>query len=137
MSVEIVELPNHGDERGLSFSNGLWKEFLQQVKDIHIATIRPGAVRGNHYHKERREALFVLHNDQWSFHWESHPGGSVLERRFRGSGCVMITVEPGIGHGMRNDGGADLLLLAITNADYDPKNPDAHHRAVITTHGQL
>jgi oxalate decarboxylase/phosphoglucose isomerase-like protein (cupin superfamily) len=135
MSVEILELSSQGDERGVSFSDQMWKTFLQRVKDIHIATIRPGAVRGNHYHRERREVLFVMYFDDWSFHWEAEAGGSFLQRRFRGSGCVTITVEPEISHAVRNDGRVDLFMVGVSDANYDPRKPDAYRREVIAKTG--
>lgn len=137
MSVEILELSSQGDERGASFSDQRWRAFLQQVKDIHIATIHPGAVRGNHYHRERREVLFIMHADDWSFHWEAEAGGSLLQRRFRGSGCVMITIEPETSHAVRNDGRVDLFLVGVSDADYDPRNPDVYRRDVIAKTGTM
>jgi dTDP-4-dehydrorhamnose 3,5-epimerase-like enzyme len=131
MSVEVLRLSSQGDERGVSFANDKWRMFLQQVKDIHIATIRPGAVRGNHYHREQREVLFVTYTDEWSFHWEAEPGGPFLQRRFCGSGCVMITIEPEISHAVRNDGQEDLFLVGVSDADYDPLKPDAYRREVV------
>ena len=131
MSVIIWQLSAQEDQRGASFSDQRWKAFLQQVKDVHIATIRPGAVRGNHYHRKRREVLFVTHADSWSFHWEAEAEGQLLQRRFSGQGCVMIMIEPKISHAVYNDGRVDLFLVGVSNVDFDPSNPDAYRREVI------
>lgn len=68
--VQISTLTNRGDDRGDSFA--LLPEalqFLGDLADAHFSSILPGAVRGNHFHQRKREAIVVLHNFPWSFHW--------------------------------------------------------------------
>jgi dTDP-4-dehydrorhamnose 3,5-epimerase-like enzyme len=67
--VRIILLEDTGDHRGGSFAiPGPCLEFLDSVRDVHIASMRPGEVRGNHYHRDRREILCVVYTGQWSFH---------------------------------------------------------------------
>src|SRR6266849_457565 len=85
--VRIIRLTDTGDSRGSSFVTPVeCLEFLGAVRDVHIATINPGAVRGNHYHQRRREVLCILHTDRWSLHWDSGPDTGVRMETFSGSG---------------------------------------------------
>ena len=49
------------DERGWMV-NLIEKGFLdkERIKNIHLGTITPGQIRGNHFHEKQKEWLFVL-----------------------------------------------------------------------------
>jgi len=67
--IQTSELDNSGDGRGFSFtapSEAL--AFVGRTADVHLASTMPGAVRGNHYHLRRREAIVVLPGVNWSLH---------------------------------------------------------------------
>jgi dTDP-4-dehydrorhamnose 3,5-epimerase-like enzyme len=59
--VQITQLNNNGDARGFSFmAPAEALAFVGRMADVHLASMKPGAVRGNHYHLRRREAIVVL-----------------------------------------------------------------------------
>lgn len=67
--IEIRELGNSGDARGFSFTIPVEAlEFVGRMADVHLASTKPGGVRGNHYHLLRREAIVVLPGATWSLH---------------------------------------------------------------------
>ncbi len=123
--IEVTSRTDAGDPRGLAFavpSDAL--AALGGVADVHIMTVRPGAVRGNHFHARKREVLVVLHEDEWELHW-SDPGGKPQSRVFRGAGGVSLTVQPGVAHAIRNTGTADLTVAGLSPVPFDPADPDA------------
>jgi len=86
---------------------------------VHLAATKPGAVRGNHYHLRRREAIVVLPGTKWSLHWDE--GDEVAQHRnFNGAQAVIVLVSPGASHAVRNDDERDLWLVAISSEPYDP-----------------
>jgi len=120
-TLQITELKNYGDARGLSFtapSEAL--SFVGRMSDVHTASIKPGAVRGNHYHLRRREAIVVLPGAKWSLHWDEGEGAPTEHRKFDGSSAVIVLVSPGQSHAVRNDGERDLWFVAISSETYDP-----------------
>jgi uncharacterized cupin superfamily protein len=120
------------DARGASFALAAEQlGFLGPLRDVHVASILPGHVRGQHYHAERRELIVVIHEDDFSLHWDEGAGTAARERAFAGAGVVAITVEPHAAHALRNDGTRTLWLLAASDAPYDPRRPDAHPRSVL------
>ena len=128
--IQITELPNHGDQRGFSFTipaDAL--RFLERINDIHVASLLPEAIRGNHFHRRRREILVLTYAGDWSFHWDEGPGTPVQERSFDGRGAVLIMISPGASHAVRNDGYEPLTLMAASSEPYDPK--DSVPRRVI------
>ena len=71
MKVNISELGNSGDARGFSFTAPAEAlAFVGRMSDVHLASTKPGAVRGNHYHVKTRMAIVVLPGSRWSFHWD-------------------------------------------------------------------
>jgi oxalate decarboxylase/phosphoglucose isomerase-like protein (cupin superfamily) len=119
--IEIRELGNSGDARGLSFTIPAEAlEFVGRTADVHLASTKPGAVRGNHFHLRRREAIVVLPGATWSLHWDEGEGAPAQHREFNGGSAVLVLVAPGASHAVRNDGAADLWLVAISSQTYDP-----------------
>lgn len=121
MKVRIAELGNSGDARGLSFTAPAEAlEYVGRMADVHLASTKPGTVRGNHYHLRRREAIVVLPGVKWSLHWDEGDGGSPQHREFEGSCAVLVLVAPGASHAVRNDGAETMWLVAISSETYDP-----------------
>jgi dTDP-4-dehydrorhamnose 3,5-epimerase-like enzyme len=130
--ARITQIPDHGDIRGSSFTPpSIWTAFLGTVQDMHIASILPGAIRGNHYHLERREILLVQYQDRWSFYWDAGPETEARRHSFAGGGLVMIEVEPGASHAIRNEGAQTLLMIGMSSLSFDPEHPDSYLRTVV------
>ncbi len=103
---------------------------------MHVATIEPGAVRGNHFHAVRREVLVVMAEDRWSLHWDEGVGTPVQERGFPGPSTVLVIVPTGMSHALRNDGAVAMRMLGVTDGPYDADNPDAFPRVVVPVQGR-
>ena len=119
--LQISELHNNGDHRGLSFSappEAL--AFVGRMADVHLASIKPGAIRGNHYHLRRREGIVVLPGTRWSLHWDEGEGSPLQHREFDGASAVLVLISPHASHAIRNDGASILWFFAISSEAYDP-----------------
>ncbi len=110
MSVRVTSLSAYADARGESYSLPLT---LASFAECHIATVRPGCIRGNHVHTTRRELLAVLYTDRWTLFWDEGEGTDVQSRTFEGRGAVLMDVDPDCAHAVRNDGAAELQLVSI------------------------
>jgi oxalate decarboxylase/phosphoglucose isomerase-like protein (cupin superfamily) len=121
MTIQILELGNTGDARGFSFTAPpVALSFLGRVADMHLASTAPGAVRGNHYHLRKREAIVILPGTAWSLHWDEGEKTAEQHRQFDGSGAILVLVSPGGSHAVRNDGTTPLWLVACSSEPYDP-----------------
>jgi dTDP-4-dehydrorhamnose 3,5-epimerase-like enzyme len=128
---EIKRLSDRGDDRGSSYTpDDHWPAFLGKVADLHIATVLPGKIRGNHLHLRKREILLVIHADKWSFHWDEGPGTPSRQCVFEGNGAESIEVPAGCSHAVRNDGSVPLTVLGFSDEVYNPADPDAEKRPV-------
>jgi dTDP-4-dehydrorhamnose 3,5-epimerase-like enzyme len=129
--LAAVPLPSGGDARGVSFS--LLAPHLSRigdVRDVHIASVGPGHVRGNHFHARHRELICVVYRDTWSLHWDTGEGTATHTRTYSGSGAVLVSPPTGWSHAIRNDGAEELWLFAVSDAPYDPDSPDATPRVL-------
>ncbi len=121
MKIQISELNNSGDARGYSFSPpAAALDFVGRIADMHLASTGPGAVRGNHYHLRKREAILILPGAAWSLHWDQGEGTPAQHLSFSGSSAVLVLVSPGASHAVRNDGPTTLWLVTCSSEAYDP-----------------
>lgn len=138
MKISFEYLPDSTDARGLSFS--MLSRHLSRiglVADLHIAQVRPGSIRGNHYHLERQEMIAVVYQDDWSFYWDVGPGTDKEKRSFKGSGGVVVVPPKGWSHAVVNHGAKDLWVVASSDRPFDraatdPVARDAYPRTVAT-----
>ena len=130
-NIRVTLLQDAGDVRGSSFSTGpACISFLSDLRDLHITTLLPGYVRGNHYHRLKREVLLVLFKDRWELDWDSGENTSATRRQFEGSGVVLVEVEPEASHSVTNSGLEPLWIVGLSSTLYDPGCPDAFQRRV-------
>ena len=83
--------------------------FPRQFGHLHLVSMEPGAVRGNHYHQTLKEWLFAF-GGQYSFHWKA--GGNISRRLIPADKMVVIEIPPGITHTIRNESKETMYLLA-------------------------
>jgi dTDP-4-dehydrorhamnose 3,5-epimerase-like enzyme len=119
--LRISELSNRGDARGFSFTAPAEAlAFVGRIADVHLASTKPGAVRGNHYHVRRRQAIMAQPGVNWSLHWDEGEGSPAQHREFEGSRAVLVLLSPGASIAMRNEGNSDLWIVTISSETYDP-----------------
>jgi oxalate decarboxylase/phosphoglucose isomerase-like protein (cupin superfamily) len=121
--MQVVELANRGDARGLSLVvPDEAVAFLNVVGNVHFAASKPGAARGNHYHLRRREATIVLPASKWSLHGAENSKSDPQHRELEGNAAVLVLLSPPTVHAIRNDGSGELWLFAIQSQAHDPSD---------------
>lgn len=126
--VEAYVLSEEGDERGRAWQVGKGVDFLSAIEDVHLMTLKPGHVRGNHFHRDKREILIVEYAEEWALLWDDGPEGESRERCFEQAGVVTVLVPPGCAHTVENRGSGTMRIVAISDRPYDRSAPDAHRR---------
>ena len=59
VKYKAKELEIHSDQRGWLVEMLKKNELRDEIKQIYVATIKPGCIRGNHYHLRRTEWFFI------------------------------------------------------------------------------
>jgi dTDP-4-dehydrorhamnose 3,5-epimerase-like enzyme len=78
------------------------------ITGIHIATMRPGAVRGNHRHTRQTERICFSGRIRLVVQDST---GATEQFDFSENECVRVTVVPGIAHAYINRGAIDTFLV--------------------------
>jgi dTDP-4-dehydrorhamnose 3,5-epimerase-like enzyme len=131
LRVVIKELSLFRDERGWLAEILASDDNSEKIKQIHFALSKPGAVRGNHYHKNRTEWLCVtsgagriLLEDSCS-----HERKELIVTR---DSPVLVKISPGVIHAIKKCADVPMHLLVLADRKPDPNNPDIHARKLLS-----
>jgi len=130
--LEFRWIENCADSRGDSYyipSEAI--DFVGAIDEIHVATIVPGAIRGNHYHTGRRECIFLIFSDSWRLAWIPLGAKDIATQDFEGRGAVLIQVQPNVVHAVKNIGKNLIHLASFSNKRHDPRNPDTFREVLL------
>jgi dTDP-4-dehydrorhamnose 3,5-epimerase-like enzyme len=131
MRNSIVHTEVKSDERGWAVEP-MDAAVLSEgkIKNIHVVSIEPGAVRGNHYHATKTE--FVLIIGSGCQFW-------VVERDTRMEKCLvsdnskplLVKIPPMVSHAFRNVGESPVYLFCFGDQEYDPSGPDVFKHVIV------
>lgn len=99
-----------------------------KIENIHVASIRPGETRGNHFHKKQKEWILVF-GGKGIFSWKEQD--KVRKREIKSESQFLFEVESGCPHAIKNIDNKDIYLCAFTDKKYNFKNPDSILKKVI------
>jgi dTDP-4-dehydrorhamnose 3,5-epimerase-like enzyme len=131
--VLIQYITNLGDLRGWTFR--IPEEalaFLGEIHEMHLASIIPGCIRGNHVHAGRKEVLFLQFEAECQFAWALRDSDQVHIETLSNHGGIMIQILPEIVHSIKNIGSKPVILLACSDGTFDPEYKDTERRVILT-----
>ena len=127
MPIATEALSLNADNRGIVFEPITGDELTRQ-RNAHIVITRPGAIRGNHFHRRGTEIVAVM-------------GPALVRYRFKGE-LFDVTVDadtvlrfvfpPGVPHAIQNTGDRPQILAAFNTMAHDPENPDTLPEELIS-----
>lgn len=111
--LKIERLKRHQDPRGVVFEP-LTAAMLRRgtLANVHVATMRPGAVRGNHRHLAATE--YVCFSGPIKLVVQDRKGRQEL-LQFGESECARVKIGPGIAHAFVNTGPADTFIVCFVD----------------------
>ena len=121
---KIKESEIHSDERGWLVEMLKRNELKEDIKQIYVATIKPGHARGNHYHLKRIEWFFIIAgNAELSLQDIETKEKFFLKLSSKES--KVITIFPNTAHTVKNIGKEIVYLVSAKSDIYNLKKPDA------------
>jgi dTDP-4-dehydrorhamnose 3,5-epimerase-like enzyme len=99
-------------------------EFMGGIEEMHFVTIEPGCVRGNHYHRGRKETMFVYYDGDWVLAWRRPGAKDISVQEFSDRGGVIVEIAPEIVHAVKNKGVNTIHLLSCSDASYTPSDTE-------------
>jgi len=86
---------------------------------MHLVSIRPGAVRGNHLHRNATEWILVF-GGTGRLSWKCPEGSGIREFTIQGRGPELYQVPPGVDHAIANTSSDEIYALVF----YDRDSPE-------------
>ena len=105
--LDTKQVPVYKDSRGIVKSFGQFS-----IKDLHLVSMRPGAVRGNHRHPQA-EVISVIDGAgmcEIEVAAESLGGTKII---FVGDQHETYKITPGVKHTVRNKGERNFYLVCF------------------------
>ena len=137
IKYKINKLEVHQEERGWLVNLLRADELEKPVGQIHITSIKPGYIRGNHYHSKRMEWFFIITGkaklclQDTKDPSTSLRAGKSICLNLSEKGPKVITIFPGVAHAVKNVGKEMVYLVSAQSDIYNPKSPDAFRWEVI------
>ena len=130
IKYKVKELEIHSDKRGRLVEMLKRNELKEDIKQVYVATIKPGHVRGNHYHLKRTEWLFII-NGKAELYLEDIKTKEKICLKISSKKPKVITIFPKIAHAVKNPSKEIIYLVSAQNTIYNPKNPDTYEYQII------
>ena len=131
--IEIIKLENYGDIRGALYNiPDTDMQFLDKIQNIHFGKIRPNSIRGNHYHHQSKEMLIIGYLDTWTLAWAKKDSDEISKKEFTESGAVLVKINEGVVHSVKNNGDKDLEIIALSNRIFSKETPDTFSKILLT-----
>jgi len=129
--VKIHDLILHKDERGW-LSEIIRAEQLEDKTfgQITVAVTAPNKVRGNHYHRHKREWFCVVKGTM-KLYLKDVKTKKTSEYILSEKKLQSIRVTPGLSHALKNIGAEYSILIIYYSKPYDPKDTDTYPEKVI------
>jgi UDP-2-acetamido-2,6-beta-L-arabino-hexul-4-ose reductase len=127
--MNTIKLRERIDARGNLVENTK-EQVMTNSRHFFVSKSIPGAVRGNHYHKEKQEFFFVIQGkcEIAIKDLKSEQSESII---VSDKDNLLVSVEPNKAHAIKNVGKNELILLALVNKPLDQNNPDTYPYKVI------
>jgi len=129
LKYQIKDLEVHADHRGWLVEMLKRNQIKQDIKQIYVATIKPGEIRGNHYHLKRTEWFFVAAGKA-EISLEDIKTKKKIRLRVSSKKPQVVTIFPKIAHAVKNVGKETVYLISAQNTIYNPKNPDTFPKII-------
>jgi dTDP-4-dehydrorhamnose 3,5-epimerase-like enzyme len=101
-----------------------------RVRNIHMVSLEPGTIRGNHLHHKQLE--FVVAFGGRCLVAAENEDGEREEMTIGPDDLILFEMQPNVRHAFKNIGDRTMFLIAYTDTPYDPQNPDVLPAQVIT-----
>jgi UDP-2-acetamido-2,6-beta-L-arabino-hexul-4-ose reductase len=111
----------HTDERG-SFTELFKSEDRGQVS---VNIIKPGVVKGNHYHHTKTEKFAVVCGSG-VIRFRRVGDDRVIQYAVTGAEIRIVDIPCGYTHNIENTGSSDMAVVMWCSECYDPDRPDTY-----------
>jgi len=125
IKYKIQELKIHSDRRGWFIEMLKANKTSREIKQISVASIKPGEVRGNHYHLNKTEWFLVI-GGKAEYYLENLITKEKIRFKLNSKKPKVITVFPEIAHAVKNIDNKIIYFIEADSEIYNHEKPDAN-----------
>jgi UDP-2-acetamido-2,6-beta-L-arabino-hexul-4-ose reductase len=129
--IQIKEIEFDQDDRGWSIKPITDEEIhTGKIKDIHIVSMRPGAIRGNHYHAYKTEHIFVMGSTCRVVVMDNNTNEreeEIIEHNKK----ALLVIPPHVTHAIENVGNEISYLLCYSKVKEDLDTNDIVKNKIV------
>ncbi len=129
--IQIKEIEFDQDDRGWSLKpitdndmkNGI-------ISDVHIVSMKPGAIRGNHYHVHKTEYILVIGSTCRVVAIDNNTKKKE-EKTIENNSKILLVISPNVTHAIENIGNEVSYLLCYSKVTEGLKSQDVVNNKII------
>ena len=125
IKYKIQELKIHSDQRGWFIEMLKANKTSKEIKQISVASIKPGKVRGNHYHLNKKEWFLVI-GGKAEFYLVDSETKEKIRFKLNPEKPRVVTIFPKIAHAVKNISKKTIYFVEADSKIYNHKKPDAN-----------
>ena len=125
IKYKIQGLKIHSDQRGWFMEMLNANKTSREIKQISVASIKPGEVRGNHYHLNKTEWFLVV-GGKAEYYLEDPKTKEKIRLKLNSKNPKVITVFPKIAHAVKNIDNKIIYFIEADSEIYNHEKPDAN-----------
>lgn len=99
------------------------------IGQVFYAITKPGAIRGNHYHKRKKEYFCVIEGKA-EIKLRNRDNNEVEEHIVSGDNPEIVEMKINWTHNIKNINDTEMKLLVWTNEVFNPEDPDTYAEEV-------
>ena len=129
--IQIKEIEFDQDDRGWSIKPITDEDISDgKIKDIHMVSMRPGAIRGNHYHVYKTEHIFIMGSTCRVVVMDNNT--KEREEEIIGHNKkALLVIPPHVTHAIENIGNEMSYLLCYSKAEEDLDMSDVVKNKIV------
>ena len=129
--VQVKEIEFYQDDRGWSV-RPITDDDLKKgvISDIHMVSMKPGAIRGNHYHVNKTEHILIIGSTCRVLVVDNNTKereGKILENNEKD----LFVIPPGVTHAIENIGNDASYLFCFSHVKDGLKDSDVVNNKII------
>jgi len=129
--IEIQRVSSDSDNRGFAARPVDEKELKAgHVSNIHIVSMKPGVVRGNHYHIKQKEKIWLI-GGPCKVIARNRNTGETEEEIFDGNEQILLVIPPDISHAIKNISDGITYLFCYSNFSPTPDDKDVFRDELV------
>ena len=129
--IQVKEIEFYEDDRGWCIrpiSDDDIKDGI--ISDIHMVSMKPGAIRGNHYHVNKTEHILIIGSTCRVLVVDNNTKereGKILENNEKD----LFVIPPGVTHAIENIGNDASYLFCFSHVKDGLKDSDVVNNKII------